>query len=311
MTFETATTLSSPTGAELRLYIQRPPGAVRGVVQVNHGLTEHAGRYARFARFLAEKGFATYAQDHRGHGHTRAPGAPLGAFGPEPAANRVIDDVEAVHRRIAADHPGLPVILFGHSMGAMIALVTLKRWRTPVQAAAIWNAPIGPYLLARAAKAVLAWERFRLGSDVPSRIIPRLTFDAWGKAIPDARTAYDWLSRDQEVVDDFLADPLCGFDPTVGMWQAVFDFNLEIVRGDFSAVPKDLPIQLVSGKADPSTRGGKTMAALKARLRGQGFSNLTTNVYPETRHETHGEVNRDRVMEDFARWADSVTARRE
>ena len=79
MTFDTATTLHSPTGARLRLYIQHPRGVVRGVVQVNHGLTEHAGRYAAFARFLADEGFATYAQDHRGHGHTTAPGAPLGS----------------------------------------------------------------------------------------------------------------------------------------------------------------------------------------------------------------------------------------
>ncbi|MFC6489798.1 alpha/beta hydrolase, partial [Nitratireductor sp. GCM10026969] len=78
MGFDTATTLKTPTGATLRLYIRHPQGTPRAVVQINHGLAEHAGRYARFADFLAERGFAAYAHDHRGHGHTTAPGAPLG-----------------------------------------------------------------------------------------------------------------------------------------------------------------------------------------------------------------------------------------
>ncbi|MCT7374981.1 alpha/beta fold hydrolase [Chelativorans salis] len=308
MPFDDQRELAAPSGAVLNLYIRHCNPPAKGVVQINHGLAEHAARYARFADFLAAHGFHIYAHDHRGHGHTKAPDAPLGTFGQEPAAENVIADVLAVHERIATDHPGLPVILFGHSMGAMIALAFLMRHASRVRAAALWNAPLANRLEARAAKAVLAWERFRLGSDVPSQLIPRLTFQAWITAIPDARTPFDWLSRDAEEVEKCIADPLCGWLPTVAMWRAVFDFNLMIAGGDFSAVPKGLPVQLVGGGADPSTKGGETVRRLEARLRREGFSNLETIIYPEIRHESLNELNREVIMGDFAQWATGALA---
>lgn len=304
MEFATATTLATPTGATLRLCIEPAKGVAQGVVQINHGLAEHAGRYARFAAFLAARGFHAYAHDHRGHGHTTAPDAPLGSFGAEPAAEKVLADVLAVHQRIAADHPGLPVIVFGHSMGAMIALAFLTRHAELVRAAALWNAPLATRLEARAAGALLAWERFRLGSDVPSRLMPFLTFRAWAKAFPRARTPFDWLSRDAEAVDGYIADPLCGWDATVGMWRAIFDLNLiDTDRRSLASIPKPLPIQLVGGGADPATAGGIAVRRLERRLRRIGFSNLETRIYPETRHESLNELNRNLIAEDFAQWA--------
>ena len=115
-------TLSSPTGADLALRHMPSHGPARGIVQINHGLAEHAARYARFARFLAARGYEVYAHDHRGHGATRAPGSIPGAFASRDGASRVIADVAAVHALIAERHPGLPVVTLGHSMGGLIAL---------------------------------------------------------------------------------------------------------------------------------------------------------------------------------------------
>ena len=196
MPFDDRRILVSPTGASLNLYTRRPDGPARAVVQINHGLAEHAARYARFADFLAARGFHTYAHDHRGHGFTTAPDAPQGMFGKPDGGAKVIADVAAVHDLIAKEHPGLPVIVFGHSMGGLIALNFVLRHSAGIHAAAIWNANFSAGIAGRAAQAILAWEKFRLGSDVPSRLLPRLTFQAWGKQIPNHRTAFDWLSRD-------------------------------------------------------------------------------------------------------------------
>lgn len=310
MPFDDKTMLASPTGASLRLLSKVPAGALRGVVQVNHGLAEHAARYARFADFLAERGFATYAHDHRGHGFTTAPGAPLGSFGPEPMAANVVADVLAVHDEIARRHPGTPVIAFGHSMGALIAMNFVLAHSTCIAGAAIWNGNFSAGLLGRLAQAVLAWERFRLGSDVPSRILPRLTFEAWAKQASDGRTQFDWLSRDLAEVDAYVADPLCGWNASVGMWKAVFD--LVFAGADdrnFSTIRRDLPLNLVGGGADPESLKGKTVTALAVRLQRMGFSNLISTIYPETRHESLNEVNRDIIMADFAAWAETVAPR--
>ncbi|WP_309085254.1 alpha/beta hydrolase [Chelativorans sp.] len=310
MGFEETRTLRTATGATLRLYVE-PAGKARGVVQINHGLAEHAGRYGRFARYLAGRGFHAVAHDHRGHGETAAPGAPLGSFGPEPAAENVLADVLAVHDHIATEHPGLPVILFGHSMGAMIALAFLAQHSRRVRGVALWNMPLASGVEARAARAALAWERFRLGSDVPSRLLPQLTFGAWAKAITDAQTPFDWLSRDRAEVERYAADPLCGWPPTVAMWRDVFDFNLMITaRRALQAIPREMPIQLVGGGADPSTKHGEIMLRLARRLRRSGFSNLQTRIYPENRHESLNELNREEVMRDFAAWADKLPAGR-
>ncbi|CAM5435680.1 alpha-beta hydrolase superfamily lysophospholipase [Aquamicrobium terrae] len=307
MPFDRRIRLASPTGATLNLCSRRAQGKARAVVQVNHGLAEHAGRYARFADFLAARSFHTYAHDHRGHGATTAPDAPPGRFADEAGAEKVVADVAAVHELIAREHPGLPVILFGHSMGGLIALNFLFDHCERVQAAAVWNANFSAGRAGRAALAVLAWEQFRLGSDVPSRLLPKLTFQAWGRAVPGHRTAFDWLSRDQAEVASYVADPLCGWNASVSMWRDIFAL---IFRGaddtSFSRLRRDLPLLLVGGGKDPATDGGKAVQQLAARMRRMGFSNLVSNIYADTRHESLNEVNRNIIMADFAAWADEV-----
>lgn len=307
MAFDDQRICNSPTGAALNLYVRHATGPARAVVQVNHGLAEHAARYARFADFLAARGFCIYAHDHRGHGRTRAPDAPPGRFASDNGVEKVLADVGAVHDLIAAENPGMPVILFGHSMGGLIGLNFLLRHSGRVRAAAIWNANFSAGLAGRAALALLAWERFRLGSDVPSRLLPKLTFRAWGRAVPGHRTPFDWLSRDAAEVEKYSADPLCGWDASVSMWRDVFGF---IFAGaddrNFSAMRRDLPLLLVGGEQDPATDGGKAVTHLAARMRRMGFSNLFSRIYADTRHESLNELNRDAVMADFAAWLDGV-----
>jgi len=310
MPFDTTTTLASPTGAKLNLYFRHAEAPARAVVQINHGLAEHGARYARFADFLAARGCHVYAHDHRGHGATTAPDAPKGRFAGNDGLDVVVADVAAIHDHIAGQHPGLPVIIFGHSMGGLIALNFVLRHSERIAAAAIWNANFSAGILGRLAQAILAFERFRLGSDVPSRMLPKLTFGDWAKKIPNRRTEFDWLSRDVSEVDAYVADPLCGWDASVSMWIDVFD--LVFTGADdrnFAGVRRDLPFNLVGGQRDPATDGGKAVEALAARMRRMGFSNLVSKVYPETRHESLNEINREPIMADFAGWLDQTLPR--
>jgi alpha-beta hydrolase superfamily lysophospholipase len=307
MPFDKQTRLASPSGADLNLYVKDASAKPRAVVQINHGLAEHAARYARFADFLSERGFHVYAHDHRGHGATRAADAPLGKFADAGGIAKVIADVGAVHDRIAAEHSGSPVIVFGHSLGASIALNFVLRHSERVHAAAIWNGNFSQGVLGRLALGILGWERMRLGSDIPSRLMPRLTFQAWGKAVPNHRTLFDWLSRDPVEVDKYIADPLCGWDASVSMWRDVVSMALHGGRdSSFAGVRRDLFVNLVGGEKDPASDYGKAVHHLARRMQAMGFSNLVSKVYPETRHESLNEVNRDRVMDDFASWADRV-----
>ncbi|RAZ90700.1 alpha/beta hydrolase [Mesorhizobium hawassense] len=307
MPFDKQTRLASPTGAELNLYVKEASGKPRAVVQINHGLAEHAARYARFADFLSGHGFHVYAHDHRGHGTTKAPEAPLGKFADVDGVAKVVADVDAVHDLIAREHPGLPVIAFGHSLGASIALNFVLRHSQRVHAAAIWNGNFSQGLLGQLALLILGWERMRLGSDVPSRLLPKLTFQAWGKAVPNHRTLFDWLSRDPVEVDKYVADPLCGWDASVSMWRDVVNMAQHAGKdSSFADVRRDLHFNLIGGEKDPASDYGKAVHHLAKRMRAMSFSNLVSKVYAETRHESLNEINRDAVMNDFAAWADSV-----
>ncbi|RWM25969.1 alpha/beta hydrolase [Mesorhizobium sp.] len=307
MPFDEQTRLASPSGADLNLYVKHAGGNPRAVVQINHGLAEHAARYARFADFLGDRGFDVYAHDHRGHGATKAPDAPLGRFADVDGIAKVIADVGAVHDLIAAEHPRLPVIVFGHSLGASIALNFVLRHSWRIHAAAIWNGNFSQGLLGQLALGILGWERMRLGSDVPSRLLPRLTFQAWGKAVPNHRALFDWLSRDPVEVDKYVADPLCGWDASISMWRDVVGMAQHAGKdSSFTGVRRDLPVNLVGGEKDPASDYGKAVSHLARRMDRMGFSNLVSKVYADTRHESLNEINRDIIMSDFVAWADSV-----
>ncbi|MGI6852371.1 alpha/beta fold hydrolase [Mesorhizobium sp. 1B3] len=295
--------IASPTGAVLNVYIGEAQRPARAAVQINHGLAEHAARYARFAEALTARGYHVYAHDHRGHGATFAPDAPRGVFGRTSGGDTLVADVLAVHEAIAKDHPGLPIVVFGHSMGGLVAMNFVLRHPRRVRAAAIWNANFSAGALGRLAQAVLLWERFRLGSDVPSRVLPRLTFQDWASKVPDRRTDFDWLSRDTAEVDKYVADPHCGWDASVSMWRDIFGLiSYGADDRHFAAVPRDMPFSLVGGEKDPASNGGKAVEALAERMRRLGFSNLYSKVYAETRHESLNELNRDVITRDFVRW---------
>jgi alpha-beta hydrolase superfamily lysophospholipase len=187
MPFDQQRRLETPSGATLNLFVKKAGQTARAVVQINHGLSEHAGRYAAFADFLTERGFHVYAQDHRGHGGTKAEDALPGMFARKDGVKKIVADVASVHDLIAREHPGLPVVLFGRSMGGLVALTLLREHARPVAGAALWDYPQISRLSAHAARLLLTWERFRLGSDAPSHFLCDFTADAnqAGGAIAD------------------------------------------------------------------------------------------------------------------------------
>ncbi|OLP61363.1 lysophospholipase [Xaviernesmea oryzae] len=305
--FETAYRLASPTGADLSVRAQAAEGDARGVLIVCHGLSEHSLRYRRLAEAMGARGMAVYALDHRGHGLTRGPNHLLGRFAEKGGMDAALDDVAALRAHAAERHPGLPVILFGHSMGGLIALNAVERYPDLFDAVTIWNSNFNAGLAGRGGQLLLAIERWLKGSDVPSAWVPPLTFGAWARAIDNPRTPSDWLSRDPAEVDAYLADPLCGFDPTVSLWMDVFRMIYQAAEPErLKRLRASLPILLVGGGKDPATDGGKAISWLADRMRKAGLNHVYVRLYPEARHETLNDLDRDRATQDLAQWIDTV-----
>ena len=302
MTFETIHRLPLSDGTELP-YRQSLAVAPKAVVHICHGLAEHSARYARFAAALNGAGYHAYAHDHRGHGANISPHAPRGMFASKDGDRVAIGDVLALNRHIHATHPGLPVVIFGHSMGGLIALNYALVHSDTVDAVAVWNANFNGGIENRAAMALLCAERMLKGSDVPSAILPKLTFRTWGRSIPGHRTHFDWLSRDPAEVEAYVNDPLCGFDANVALWIDVFRMMKNgATDSNFAGIRKKLPFNLVGGTEDPATDKAKATRKLAARMQAMGFSNVTCTIYPGSRHESLNEINRDEVTQNFLDW---------
>jgi alpha-beta hydrolase superfamily lysophospholipase len=303
--FDTTRWLETPGGARLACHHLPAEGQPVAILLVAHGLAEHSRRYRRFADVVAGRGFHVYAWDHRGHGETTAPDAPLGRFGLRHGADLVCQDVKSVRDMAAAAHPGLPVVLFGHSMGGLIALNAAIHDPTAYDALAVWNSNFNPGPAGRAAQGILLAERALKGSDVPSTLLPKLTFGAWGRSIPGRRTDFDWLSHDPDLVDAYIEDPLCGFDASVSLWLDLFDMTFRAPKL-LDRLPRHLPIHLVGGAEDPATNGGREVTWLSQQFRAKGFTHVTTRIWPATRHETLNDTVRARAMAEFASWAISA-----
>ncbi|GJL98308.1 MAG: lysophospholipase [Hyphobacterium sp.] len=301
MTFETRT-LESPTGAQLAIYERAANGDARGVLHVNHGLAEHAARYERFADALAIAGWTVVAHDHRGHGATTAADGGPRRYADEDGWSKVMDDVAAVNADIRNRNPGLPIIVFGHSMGGTIAMNYAMRHPDTISGCAVWNANID--------KGAAGLIRFVTGlgltfskPDKPAGLIDSLTFKAWDKRFKSDRAESGWLSRDLDEVDKYVADPLCGWTASWSLWSDFAEgINYAADDAHLKAIPKSLPVHLMGGTDDPATNGGKAMTALRKRLKRRKFKNVTCEVLTGFRHETINEIGREAVIERFAAW---------
>lgn len=209
----------------------------------------------------------------------------------------------AMRELAARTYPGLPVILFGHSMGGLIALNVATKHPQAFHALTIWNSNFNPGLAGRFAQGVLSLEQMLKGSDVPSLILPKATFAAWGRAIKGHRTAFDWLSHDAREVDAYIADPLCGFDASVSMWRDIFRLTFAGAAPErLERLPQRLPVYLVGGAEDPATNMGREIRWLGQRMLDVGMTDVETTVYDGMRHETLNETGREKPIADFLAW---------
>ncbi|MHA6287571.1 alpha/beta hydrolase [Maricaulis sp. CAU 1757] len=298
----------SPTGADLAVYTRDAEGTPRGIVHLNHGLAEHAGRYARFAADLSRRGYHVIAHDHRGHGATTArDGAPR-RFANEDGWSKVLQDVAAVHVAARERWGGLPIVIFGHSMGSVIAFNYVLRNAQTVAGGAFWNGNMSLGPLKGVMRFVLAVEALLGGGKfATSRTIDALTFKAWNKRFPEGRSDADWLSRDTDEVDAYVADPMCGWAASVSLWRNFLD-GVAYAEEDehLKALPNRLPIHLVGGGDDPASDNGKAVRDLAKRLDQAGQRDVTCHIWDWFRHETINEIDRDKPIAEFCDWLDRV-----
>jgi len=295
--------INTADGLSLQGYCWPTDDAVAVVVMV-HGLGDHGRRYRRLGEQLNQHHMIAFSYDQRGHGQSATT---LGNFS-DAGWLGMVADLQQVLTQLKLEHPDIPVILFGHSMGSMLAHHLITEHPELVDGVILSGSPgfasvIQTWLLL----AVTRFERWRKGPNNQSPVIQFLLFDAANKAFEtEGPTGFEWLSRDQREVSIYVDDPACGFVPTTG---STFDwFNAFRHAADIKAVehiPKDLPIYLFSGTADPLHNNLKNIQRQLTTYREAGLE-IQTRYYPDGRHEMLNEINRDQVMADLIDWIEKL-----
>lgn len=297
-------------GVRLATYEWAPPQSPKAVVQIAHGLAEHAGRYDRLAQALTRAGFAVFASDHRGHGRTARDPSELGFFASDHGFAKVVDDQYAVNRMIAARYPELPRVILGHSFGSFVTQAYLFKYASSVQAAVLSGSSSANPVETVPGLAAAHLERLRLGRHGKSKLLQQLSFGTFNDAFKPQRTDFDWLSRDPDEVDKYIADPLCGFETTVQGWIDLMSGLLYIRSSERQrALPKDLPIYLLSGAADPVGGMGKGTTRLYQQYQAAGLKRVKLELYAQARHELFNETNRDLVTDQLIAWLNGALAK--
>ncbi|GAB2527812.1 alpha/beta hydrolase [Microbacterium petrolearium] len=265
--------------------VHEPEGAPRGVVQLLHGVGEHAGRYAHVIEALTGAGFVVYADDHRGHGRTgmkqHGDARLLGRLGVggHPAALAAVRRLSGI---IRDERPGLPLVLLGHSWGSFLAQM-------------LFDADPAGYDAVVLSGSALRWPGSLNAGDLNAR---------WRG--PQAN-GLEWLSTDPAVASAFHADPLTTATPLRKLFGLVDGARLfgRPRRGLREAAGRDVPILLLVGRDDP-VGGPRSVHRLADAYRTRGgFEDVTTLVYPDARHEIVNDASWPQVRADLRAWLDA------
>ncbi len=301
-------------------YFILPCEEPQGIVQISHGMCEYIERYLDFAGFLSEHGFVVCANDHLGHGHSVYSPDELGYFSPMDGWQNAVRDLHKMTRIVKEQYPGLPLTLLGHSMGSFFARAYAVKFPNECEKYIFMGTADGFETNAEdiGEKAGLAVKGGRLGSAAitlmlsqgeiisklrgdtyRSELLDKIGFGRNNERITAPRTKYDWLSRDESVVDKFASDELCNFIFTVNGFINLAS-ALWYVSNDkwYDSLDTSKPIMILSGDCDPVGNYGKGTARVARRLRDGGCA-VSYKLYDGARHELLNELNKNEVYEDI------------
>ena len=280
----------------------KPPKAV---VQIAHGIAEHISRYDPFMFFLAENGYVAAGNDHLGHGLSAENEDGLGIFDTQNGWTYAVDDMKALRDQVRQEFHDIPYIFFGHSMGSFLTRTYLIRYPDQYDAAILSGTGQQSPALINAGFFAANLLTLLRGPGADGKLLNDMAFGSYCKKIDNPRTPFDWLSTNEENVDRYIADPLCGFVAKCSMYRDMMGgLKFLTKQSNIDKMNKDAPIYFMSGAEDPVGDYGAGVEKAYRAFCDAGLHDVTMKLYPGGRHEMLNETNREEVMQDILAWLD-------
>ena len=279
---------------------------IKATLLVVHGMSEHSGRYADFAQFLADKGIAVATYDQLGHGKTVKSASELGFFGEEHPVQSLLKDVIVMADSLKAKHPEVPHFIMGHSMGSFIVRTVMKHHSQDFAGAILMGSADADPLT----KVMLPINKLlaKVAPKRPNTVFAKAMNKIFNSKLDNRISSSDfaWLSENQASIDAYEADPLAGFNFTNNGYMTLFNLMESALNKNWAnTIAKDFPMLFVSGKNDPVGNMGKGIDKIVNRLNEQGFTSVEVNLYPHMRHEPLHELEKQLVYQDILEWMTS------
>ncbi|MDR3335436.1 MAG: lysophospholipase [Treponema sp.] len=291
----------------VRRWISQKP---RAVLHLVHGMAEHSLRYDRLGRRFSQAGIEVWAADQRGHGKTADlgvneadKGGLLGHCADKDGIAKVMADIHRINKTIHGIYPEVPLFLLGHSWGSFLTQNYIETCTYPL-AGCILSGTRGPDgLKIKMSVPVMALLALLTGPRKGSRLARAFADGPFSKPFKPNRTPFDWLSRDEKEVDAYYRDPIAGMLCSAGFYRDLSALLYQIHKAEaMNMIRRDLPIYVFSGNADPVGDMGASPTALVNAYRSIGIRDLEFVLYPDARHETLNETNREEVTENLLDW---------
>lgn len=282
-----------------------------GIILLIHGMAEHIRRYAGFAEFLTAHGYLLAGIDLPGHGASAVSNQELGHFADKDGWRYVVNSLCRVRAMLLRRYAGLPLVLMGHSMGSLYARYLAAYCRNAAEPAAgyIFCGTPGPNAMLPAGLLLARLQRRIKGRRWHSKSIDRFMNGPFNRQFRPVQTEADWLSRDPEAVNAYLADPKCGFVFTASAYYDLFSVMKRVQTAKWGrALDPELPYLVISGTEDPVGGNGKGVEKVVRRMRRGGAADVTLHLYEGARHELLNETNREEIMQDILQWLQRVVS---
>ena len=275
---EFLTIYSNCDGLPLSTAIFIPEEEVKGIVQISHGMAEHKERYFSFMEYLTERNYVVVIND-------------LGYFYDE-SGEYIVKDLHQITLYMKERFPGKPVYLFGHSMGSMAVRMYIKKYDSEIDKLIVCGSP-SKNPLVDVALFVVRFQKLFKGDRYRSRLIQNLAFGSYNKNIDKPISDNAWLSSDENNVQNYDSDDLCGF---------IFTLKEIYITSGWALKNKDLPIMFIAGRDDPVIVSEDKWNESREFLKKLGYTNVRGKLYKGLRHEILNENIKENIYDDIVKF---------